>query len=653
LPADRPLWCPDPAQVRDTLMARFTRHVAVEQGLQLPDYEALWRWSITEREAFWAAIWEFCQVRGYCGARALIDGERMPGARWFPDAQLNFAENLLTRGPGDSPAVIFWGEERVRRTLSQEQLYCNVAAVAAGLREWGLTSGDCVAAFMPNMPEALVGMLAAVSLGATFTSISPDFGVQGVLDRFGQTRPRVLLAVDGYLYNGKAIDCMPKLREIVARLPSIEHVILTRYVDHGAKADSLPGGCDFTDLLTRFVGVRQIDFCRLPFDHPLYVLYSSGTTGIPKAIVHGAGGTLLQHLKEQQLHCDVRTGDRYFYFTTLGWTMWNILMSALGSGSTLLMYDGSPLARGGRILFDFAEEAGMTHFGTSAKFIDAIAKAGLRPKDTHDLSRVRVLLSTGSTLAPESFDYVYEAIKSDVQLSSMSGGTDICSAFVIGSPTLPVWRGEIQCRGLGMAVDVFDPAGQSQPQGKGELVCTKSFPSTPLGFWNDPTGERFHAAYFARYPNVWCHGDFCELTSHGGMIIHGRSDATLNPGGVRIGTAEIYRQVEKLPEVLECLAIGQRWANDVRVVLFVRLAPKVVLDVLLEERIRDVIRGNTTSRHVPARIIAVRDLPKTKSGKLVELAVRDIVHGDPVRNIEALADPEVLEEFRDLPGLRI
>jgi acetoacetyl-CoA synthetase len=505
---------------------------------------------------------------------------------------------------------------------------------------------------MPNLPETLVAMLAAASIGAVFTSTSPDFGVQGVLDRFGQTQPRILFAVDGYWYNGKEIDCTAKLSDMIGRLPSVERVVLTQYLHPGAPPALPPRTVALEDFVAPYAAVEEIDFTLLPFDHPLYILYSSGTTGIPKGIVHGAGGTLLQHLKEHQLHCDVRPGDRYFYFTTCGWTMWNILASVLASGATVLMYDGSPFVRQGRILFDFAEVERMTHFGTSAKFIDAVAKAGLRPAETHDLSSVRVLLSTGSPLVSESYDYVYEAIKADVQLSSMSGGTDICSAFVIGSPTLPVWRGEIQCRGLGMAVDVYDPQGRPLPEGKGELVCTKSFPSMPVGFWNDPDGARLRAAYFEKFPNVWCHGDFCEFTSHGGMLIHGRSDATLNPGGVRIGTAEIYRQVEKLPEVLESIAIGQEWEGDVRVVLFVRLAVGERLTQELAERIRSVIRANTTPRHVPARIVEVADIPRTKSGKIVELAVRSVVHGEPVNNVEALANPEALELFRDRPELK-
>jgi len=642
-----PIWQPSAARIRATRMYGFAREAERVAGRPLADYRALWQWSIANPEQFWPLVWSFCGVIGERGERTVVDGDRMPGAQWFPDARLNLAENLLREDfDAESDAVVFWGENQVKRRLTRAQLRRQVAAMAAALRAHGVGPGDRVAAMMPNMPETLVAMLAAVSLGAVFTSTSPDFGIQGVLDRFGQTRPKVLFAVDGYWYNGKRIDCLTKLSAIVAQLPDVTRVVLVPYL--GATDTSvIDRVLLWDDFAAPHAGVQTIEFARLPFDHPVYVLYSSGTTGIPKGIVHGAGGTLLQHLKEQQLHCDVRPDDRFFYFTTCGWTMWNILVSPLASGATVLMYDGSPFVDNGRILFELAQTERMTHFGTSAKFIDACAKAGLEPGRDFNLDSVRTILSTGSPLVPESYDYVYRAIKSDVQLSSMSGGTDICSAFVIGSPDVPVWRGEIQCRGLGMAVDVFDESGRSIREAKGELVCTRPFPSMPVGFWDDADGSRYHAAYFARFPNIWCHGDFCEITPHDGIVIYGRSDAVLNPGGVRIGTAEIYRQVEKLPDVIESIAVGQEWNGDVRVVLFVRVRGGVAFDERLQSSIRDVIRANATPRHVPAKIVAVTDIPRTKSGKIVELAVREVIHGRPVKNVEALANPEALEQFRD------
>jgi acetoacetyl-CoA synthetase len=509
-----------------------------------------------------------------------------------------------------------------------------------------------VAAYLPNMPEAVIAMLAAASLGAVFSSCSPDFGVQGVLDRFGQIAPKILLAADGYFYNGKTLDTRAKLAEIATQLPTLEHVLVVPYIQSTPELAGIPHAQLLAEFTAPHAHVHEIEFARLPFDHPLYIMYSSGTTGVPKCIVHGAGGTLLQHLKEHQLHGDVRPGDRLFYFTTCGWMMWNWLVSGLASGATLLLYDGSPFVQQGRLLFDYAEAEAMTHFGTSAKFIDALAKTELRPRATHQLTALRTVFSTGSPLAPEGFDFVYQQIKADVNLASISGGTDIISCFVLGNPTLPVWRGEIQCKGLGMAVEVFDEAGRSVQGEKGDLVCTRPFPSMPLGFWNDPDGAKYRAAYFEKFPGVWCHGDYAELTEHGGMIIYGRSDATLNPGGVRIGTAEIYRQAERLPEVLEALVIGQDWQNDVRVVLFVRLQEGVVLDDALRDRIKQTIREHTTPRHVPAKIIAVADIPRTKSGKIVELAVRNVVHGRPVKNQEALANPEALRLYEQLPELQ-
>ncbi|MDW8258624.1 MAG: acetoacetate--CoA ligase [Gammaproteobacteria bacterium] len=634
-------------------MTAFTRAAERATNLQFADYDALWRWSIDDSERFWSLLWDFCDVIGERGQRTVLNRERMPGARWFPDARLNLAENLLRDDfPASQLAVVFWGEDRVRRSLTRGDLRQHVAKMAAAMRAAGVGVGDRVAALLPNIPETLVITLAALSLGAIVTTTSPDFGVQGVLDRFGQTRPKLLFAVDGYWYNRKRIDCLTKTRTIAAQLADLTACIVVPYLDTLPNVDGIAHGLLLEDFLRGHANTTRLDFIRLPFDHPAYVLYSSGTTGLPKGIVHSAGGILLQHLKEHQLHCDIHAGDRFFYFTTCGWMMWNYLISGLASGASLLLYDGSPLLDQGRILFRFADAERMTHLGTSAKWIDTIAKNGLAPRREFHLDAVRVIMSTGSPLAPESFDYVYRDIKDDVLLASISGGTDICSCFVTGNPNLPVWRGEIQCRGLGMAVDVFDDSGRSVREQRGELVCTQSFPAMPVGFYNDPDGKRYRAAYFERFPGVWCHGDFCELTAHGGMIIYGRSDSVLNPGGVRIGTAEIYREVEKLPQILESVAIAQEWQGDVRVVLFVKLRPGVKLDTALENQIRDSIRQNTTPRHVPAKILGVDDIPRTRSGKIVEIAVREAVHGRPVKNIEALANPESLEFFRNRPELQ-
>ncbi len=650
---DRPLWTPDPAWSATTRIAAFTEYARIASGAALASYADLHAWSITAPEQFWPAVWKFCGVVGERGERILIDPQRMPGACWFPDARLNFAQNLL-RDCANPEALVFWGEDKVKRTMTRAELREQVACFAVALRDSGVGVGDRVAVYLPNLPETIIAMLAVASIGAVFTSTSPDFGVQGVFDRFGQIEPKILIACDGYWYNGKAIDVRDKLTELVPRLPSVERLILVPYLHNEAdvQATELPKGVSWARFVAPHAAATEPEFIPLPFDHPLYILYSSGTTGIPKCIVHGAGGTLLQHLKEHQLHTDIREGDRLFYFTTCGWMMWNWLASGLASGATLLLYDGSPFVEHGRILWNYAQAERMTHFGTSAKYLDALEKSGLKPKEAYDLRHLRVVTSTGSPLVSERFDFVYTAIKSDLQLSSISGGTDIMGCFVLGNPALPVWRGEIQCKGLGLAVDVWDDEGRPIRERKGELVCTRPFPSMPIGFLNDPDGKKYQAAYFERFPGVWCHGDFCEVTTHDGLIIHGRSDATLNPGGVRIGTAEIYRQVEKLPEVIESIVIGQDWQGDVRVILFVRLQDGIELDGDLIATIKRTIRDNTTPRHVPAKVLQVAEIPRTKSGKIVELAVRKIVHGQPVQNIEALTNPEALALFADRHELR-
>ncbi len=647
----RILWQPTPQQVAAANLMHFMRYVEQTHGLSLGDYDALWQWSVQQRAKFWEAVWTFCGVRyAVPWDEVLVDGDEMPGAKWFVGARLNFAENLL-RDRSDRPAILFWNEQGRQRQISFEQLHAEVARLAGALRAQGIEPGDRVAAYLPNMPEAVMAMLAAASLGAVFCSCSPDFGTAGVLDRFGQITPKVLIAADGYHYAGRTHDRLARLREIVPRLPSVEQVVVVPYLSERPSLADLPGAVEWGDLLRG--GETGLAFEPLPLDHPLYILFSSGTTGVPKCIVHGAGGTLLQHQKEHVLHTDLKPHDRLFYFTTCGWMMWNWLTSALATGAAIVLYDGAPLMRDGRILFDMAEAERITVFGTSAKYLSAVEKAGVQPRASHDLAALRTILSTGSPLAAEGFDYVYQQVKSNVCLSSISGGTDIVSCFALGNPIGPVWRGELQKRGLGMRVEVFDEAGQPLPPGeKGELVCTAPFPSMPLYFWNDPDGEKYHAAYFDRFPNVWRHGDWCELTSHGGLIIHGRSDATLNPGGVRIGTAEIYRLVEQLPEVLESLVVGQRWQGDVRIVLFVRLAEGQTLDASLTTRLKQQIRQGATPRHVPAKIVQIADIPRTKSGKITELAVQRTIHGEAVTNTEALANPAALELYRDLPELQ-
>ena len=656
----QPLWTPSKSRVSQSTLRLFADWLSPAAGQSLANYTDLHRYSVEAPAEFWSQLWDYAQLIGDKGEPPYLrEAEAMPAARFFPRAQLNFAENLLRRR-GSTPAIAFWGEDKVKRRLTWDELNEEVARASQALREAGVADTDRVAAILPNMPEAVVGALAAATLGAVWSSCSPDFGIEGVIDRFGQIEPKVLLACDGYYYNGKSIDISDKLAAIASRLPTLRMIIVVGYlgrakdVVQGLNARLVHGG-QRAQSWSDAVSARRaepVKFTRLGYAHPLYIMFSSGTTGMPKCIVHSAGGTLLKHLSEQRLNCDLREGDRLFYFTTLGWMMWNWLLSGLAAGATLILYDGSPFHPSGSVLWDYAEAERVTHFGTSAKYLDALKKAGLEPAKSHDLSSMRTILSTGSPLAPESFDYVYSSIKQDVHLASISGGTDICGCFVLGIPTRPVWRGEIQGPGLGMAVEVFDESGKpARVRDKGELVCTKPFPSMPIGFWNDADGKKYRAAYFSRFDNVWHHGDFAEWTEHGGIIIHGRSDATLNPGGVRIGTAEIYRQVEQLEEVQESIVIGQNWEQDVRVILFVVLRPGLTLDAALRDRIKQQIRSGASPRHVPARVVQVADIPRTKSGKITELAVRDVVHGREVKNKEALANPEALELYRDLAEL--
>jgi acetoacetyl-CoA synthetase len=646
-----PLWIPSAARQQQSNLACFIAGLNEANGLHLSGFRAIHGFSVNEPEKFWRAVWDYAGVKAETrGDRVLADGGLMPGARFFPDARLNYAQNLLVKND-DTDALIFRGEDKVRRRMTWRELHAAVSKLQQALARAGLKAGDRVCAVMPNMPESIIALLAVSSLGAIWSSCSPDFGERGILDRFGQIEPKILISCDGYFYNGKTHMMGDKLEGVLAHLRSVERAIIVNYVGEAkAVAKVLPKAMTY-EAFTAAERAVPVTFAPVPFDHPLYILYSSGTTGIPKCIVHGTGGILLKHATELILQTDLKETDRLFYFSTCGWMMWNWLVSGLMTGATLLLYDGSPFYPNERTLFDYADQEGMTIFGTSAKFIDAVKKTGWRPKDTHSLKTVRTMLSTGSPLAPESFDFVYDAIKSDIHLASISGGTDICGCFVAGNPLSPVWRGEIQGPVLGMAVDVYNDEGVSSA-GKGELVCTRPFPSMPVMFWNDPGGRKYRAAYFERFDNIWCHGDFAEWTEHGGIIIHGRSDATLNPGGVRIGTAEIYAQVEQIPEVIEALAIGQDWDNDVRVVLFIRLKDGIALDDALTKRIRTQIREGASPRHVPAKIIAVADIPRTKSGKITELAVREVVHGRPVKNKEALANPEALELFKDLPELQ-
>ena len=665
--SDAPLWTPAADEIRGARMTEFMRYAREQGAPAVLDYPSLYEWSIAAPQEFWPAVWKYCGViaqqreGGEPWDEVVVGLERMAppdpdiGPRWFTGARLNFAENLL-RHRGDRPALVAWTESGRQRELSFDELRAEVARFALALRKQGVVAGDRVAGFLPNIPEAVIAMLAAASVGAIWSSCSPDFGVKGVLDRFGQIEPKVLVVADGYVYAGKKIDCLERVKEIVDQLPhTLERVVVVPYLSRDPDARLVRralGWRDFAPLADEGLPATM-DFERLPFDHPLYILYSSGTTGLPKCMVHGAGGTLLQHLKELALHTDLREGDVFFYFTTCGWMMWNWLVSGLAVGATLVLYDGAPLHPYPTVLCDMAGDEGVTVFGTSAKYLAMLEKSGVKPRRASDLSRLKAILSTGSPLAAHSYDFVYRDFKPDVRLSSISGGTDIVSCFALGNPIAPVWRGELQTRGLGMKVEVWDEAGRPVRGTPGELVCTTPFPSMPVAFWRDPDGAKYRGAYFEHLPNVWRHGDWAELTEHDGLVIHGRSDATLNPGGVRIGTAEIYRQVEQFPEVVECLAIEQQLGDDdSRVVLFVRLREGAKLDDALSERIRQRIREHTSPHHVPKKIVPIADIPRTISGKISELAVREVVHGRPVKNTDALANPGALELFRDLPQLR-
>jgi acetoacetyl-CoA synthetase len=626
------------------------------------DFPSLYQWSVERPEAFWPEVWEFCGVVAderpgkppwdnvVVGLDRMAPPDPELGPSWFTGARLNFAENLLRYGD-DREALVFWNERGQQRALSYRELGREVGAVASALRAQGVTAGDRVAGFLPNLPETVIAMLAAAGIGAVWSSCSPDFGTGGVLDRFGQIRPRILFCADGYRYAGKQIDCLERVREIRERIPEIERVVVVPYLRERPDLAPVGDAVLWKEWCGGLPSGPAAPLPRFGFDHPLYIMYSSGTTGLPKCMVHGAGGTLLQHLKELVLHTDLTRDDRIFYFTTCGWMMWNWLVSSLGVGATIVLFDGAPLTPPA-ILWDLAERERVTVFGTSAKYLALAQKEGLEPARTHDLSALRAILSTGSPLAAHSYDYAYERIKRDLHLASISGGTDIISCFALGNPTAPVWRGELQTRGLGMAVQVFDPEGRPVREREGELVCTRPFPSMPVSFWNDPGGAKYRSAYFSHYPGVWRHGDWARLTEHDGLVILGRSDATLNPGGVRIGTAEIYRQVEQLPEVVESLVVGQEWQGDVRIVLFVRLREGVALDASLADRIRRRVRDHASPHHVPRKILQVPDIPRTISGKITELAVRDVIHGRPVTNTDALANPGALEWFRELEELR-
>ncbi len=647
-----PLWQPSPSQIQGTNLTAFIREINNRHQQNLSSFSDLQHWSIHNLPEFWRAVWDICGlITSFKGKREVHLPQGIFKPQFFVDAKLNFAENLLSPRSADTPTLIFWGEDKIKRTLTFREVYQEVARLAAYLKSLGVEKGDRICGYVPHAPEAVIAMLATTSLGAIWSSCSPDFGVASLLDRFSQITPKVLFMVEGYYYNGKRFDCLKNVDEMGKGLPSLEKIIVFPYGDQPVFLPAHSTLIEWEKALQPFKEVNTIEFVPVPFNHPVYIMYSSGTTGMPKCIVHGVGGTLLQHLKEHQLHCDIKPGDRVFHYTTCGWMMWNWQVSALASKATLLLYDGSPFASSGHILWEYAEAEKMTFFGTGAKYIEALRKADFHPKSIYDLSHLRMMTSTGSPLAPESFDFVYKHISSTLCLASISGGTDIISCFALGNPTGPIWRGELQAPGLGMNVQIFDEEGRSIKEQKGELVCTTPFPSMPVFFWGDERDQKYHQAYFEKFPDVWCHGDYAELTGHEGFIIYGRSDTILNPGGVRIGTAEIYRQVDQIPEVLESVVIGQEWQDDVRVVLFVKLREGLTLTPELIQVIKNKIRLNSSPRHVPAKIIQVADIPRTQSGKLAELAVQETVHGRPVKNVSALANPEALALYENIREL--
>jgi len=645
------LWEPSPQRIHSTNLYRFMNEVNARHNRRFRDYAGLYQWSIENLSEFWAAMWEFGGIIASKPYTEVVDDAgRMPGTRWFSGAYLNFAENLL-RYRDDRTALIFKGEGRPVVRMTYARLYDEVAQLADSLKRLGIAPGDRVVGFMPNMPETIVAMLAATSLGAVWSSCSPDFGIKGVLDRFGQIMPRVLFSADGYLFKGRRQDSLERIADILTQLPTIEKIVVVPYTEKEPDIGRLPKAVLYDDFKSTVSGLA-IEFRQLPFEHPLYVMYSSGTTGLPKCMVQSAGGILIHHLKELMLHTDLKREDTIFYFTTCGWMMWNWLTSSLAVGATLVLYDGNPFHPHPGVLWELARDETITVFGTSAGYIAALQTAGVRPGREYDLSRLRAVLSTGSPLSVEGFKFIYENVKKDLQLASISGGTDLNGCFALGNPMGAVYAGELQCRGLAMKVEAFDESGKAVVNQQGELVCRAPFPSMPIYFWNDPDGQKYHSAYFGVYPGVWRHGDYIEINDRGGVVMYGRSDATLNPGGVRIGTAEIYRQLEQLPEVEDSVVVGQNWKNDVRVILFVKLAPGFELTDELKNKINRTIRTHASPRHVPAKILAVPDIPYTLNMKKVEIAVRKVIHNQPVRNREALRNPEVLDYFADLKELQ-